>query len=216
VNTPIQLYLKDLERSRGDLLAEMEQEARDKEFPIIGPQCGRRLMIFALMIAASKVFEMGSGYGYSTVWFGHAVGPLGRVTHTDGDPENTSRAKEYIERAGMSDRVRFRTGDAIALLGQDDSLYDVILIDIDKQDYPRALAAAVPKLRLGGLILTHNATWSNRVADPNETEETTNGIREYNRRAFEHPELAAFLDPVDDGLAVSLKLDPSVRSALPI
>ncbi|MBA3725537.1 MAG: O-methyltransferase [Armatimonadetes bacterium] len=216
MNTPIQLYLKDLERSRGDLLAEMEQEAREKEFPIIGAQCGRRLMIFAMMIGASKVFEMGSGFGYSTLWFGHAVGPLGQVTHTDGDPANTEQARKYIGRAGMSDRVRFLTGDAVALLTEDDGLYDVILIDIDKQDYPKALTAAIPKLRIGGLVLTHNATWGNRVADPNETEETTEGIREYNRGAFEHPELATFLDPVDDGLAISLKLDASVRAGLPL
>lgn len=209
-------YLRDLEKSTGALLAEMEQEARDKKFPIIGPQCGRRLMILALAIGASKVFEMGSGYGYSTVWFGHAVGPSGEVTHTDGDPENTSRAKEFIARAGFTDRVRFLTGDANQLLADDDGNYDVVLIDIDKQDYPKALEIAVPKLRVGGLVITHNTTWSNRVADPNENDDTTVGIREYNRRAFSHPELATYLDPVDDGLGISLKVDPTVRGGLPI
>jgi predicted O-methyltransferase YrrM len=127
-------YLKDLEKSSGSLLAEMEQEAKDKDFPIIGPQCGRRLMILALAIGASKVFEMGSGYGYSTVWFSHAVGPSGEVTHTDGDPENTSRAKDYIARAGFADRVRFITGDANQLLAEDSGVFDLILIDNDKQD----------------------------------------------------------------------------------
>jgi len=209
-------YLKDLEKSSGALFAEMEQEARDKNFPIIGPQCGRRLMILSLAIGATKVFEMGSGYGYSTVWFGQAVGPGGEVTHTDGDPENTSRAKDYVARAGFSDRVRFLTGDANQLLADDDGVYDVVLIDIDKQDYPKALEIAVSKLRVGGLILTHNTTWSNRVADPAENDDTTVGIREYNRRAFAHPELATYLDPVDDGLGVSLKVVPEVRSVLPI
>jgi len=209
-------YLKDLEKSSGALLAEMEQEAREKSFPIIGPQCGRRLMILSVAIGASKVFEMGSGYGYSTVWFSHAVGPSGQVTHTDGDPENTSRAKDYIARAGFSDRVRFLTGDANQLLSDDDGVYDVVLIDIDKQDYPKALEIAVPKLRVGGMILTHNTKWSDRVADPNENEATTLGIREYNSRSFSHPELATYLDPVDDGLGVSLKLDPAVRGTLPI
>jgi len=209
-------YLKDLEKSAGALLAEMEQKARDRNFPIIGPQCGRRLMVLALAIGASKVFEMGSGFGYSTVWFGHAVGTGGEVTHTDGDPANTAQAKEYIERAGFSERVRFLTGDANLLLADDDDTYDVVLIDIDKQDYPKALEIAVPKLRVGGLILTHNTTWSNRVADPAENEPTTVGIREYNRRTFSHPELATYLDPVDDGLGISLKVDPAVRAGLPI
>jgi predicted O-methyltransferase YrrM len=209
-------YLKELEKSNDPLLAEMEGVARENGFPIIGPQCGRRLMILALAIGATKVFEMGSGYGYSTVWFGHAVGPSGLITHTDGDPENTAKAKQYIDRAGFSDRVRFLTGDANELLKNDDDLYDVVLIDIDKHDYPKALEIAIPKLRVGGLVLTHNTTWSNRVADPNENEATTEGIRQYNRDAFSHPSLATFIDPVDDGLGVSLKVDPEVRKNLPI
>lgn len=209
-------YLKDLEKSSGDLLAEMEQIARDNKFPIIGPQCGRRLMILALAIGARKVFEMGSGYGYSTIWFGHAVGAQGQVTHTDGDPENTAKAKEFVARAGFTDRVRFLTGDANALLAEDPGTYDVVLIDIDKHDYPKALDIAVPKLRTGGLVLTHNTKWSDRVADPAEQEPTTEGIREYNRKAFSHPELATYLDPVDDGLGISLKVDRALRAGLPI
>jgi predicted O-methyltransferase YrrM len=66
------------------------------------------------------------------------------------------------------------------------------------------------------LVLTHNTKWSNRVADPNENEATTNGIREYNRVSFSHPELATYLDPDDDGLGISLKVDPAVRGRLPI
>ncbi|MDQ2985242.1 MAG: O-methyltransferase [Armatimonadota bacterium] len=209
-------YLKNLEKTNDSLLAEMEAEAREKSFPIIGAQCGRRLMILAMAIGASKVYEMGSGFGYSSVWFGHAVGPNGQVTHTDGDPANSEQAKRYVERAGFSGRLRFLNGDAIKLLAEDEDLYDVILIDIDKQDYPAALDVAVSKVRIGGLILTHNTTWSNRVADPNENDETTLGIREYNRASFSHPSLATYLDPVDDGLGISLKVDPAVRSSLPI
>jgi predicted O-methyltransferase YrrM len=209
-------YLKQLEKSAGEILAEMESEAKEKSFPIIGPQCGRRLMILAKAIGAIKVFEMGSGFGYSTLWFAHAVGASGSVTHTDGDPANTENAREYLSRAAVTDRVRFLTGDAVQLLQQDENLYDVILIDIDKQDYPKALETAVAKLRVGGLILTHNTKWSNRVANPVENEPTTLGIREYNTRAFSHPELASYIDPVDDGLGVSLKLPPQVRSLLPI
>ena len=212
----IEEYLKELERSSGQILAEMEAEAKAKNFPIIGPQCGRRLMILAKALGATKVFEMGSGYGYSTVWFGHAVGSAGIVTHTDGDIANTRRAQEYVDRSGFADRVRFLTGDAIELLKNDGDIYDVVLIDIDKEDYPKALDTAVTKLRVGGLILTHNTKWSNRVADPSENEPTTVGIREYNRKSFSHPELLTYIDPVDDGLGISLKVSRDFRSSVPV
>jgi predicted O-methyltransferase YrrM len=209
-------YLVDLQKSNDPILTEMEDVAKEKQFPIIGPECGRRLMTFALAVGASKVFEMGSGYGYSTLWFARAVGPGGEVVHTDGDPANTESAKQYLQRAEIIDRVRFLTGDAVALLEDDAGLYDVILIDIDKQDYPKALAAAVPKLRVGGFILAHNVIWHGAVADPSDTEKSTEGIREYNRRAYSHPELVSFTDPTDDGLGISLKVDAAVRSTLPI
>ena len=209
-------YLVDLQKGNDPLLAEMEAVAKEKQFPIIGPECGRRLMAFALAIGASKVFEMGSGYGYSTVWFARAVGPGGEVVHTDGDPANTQSAKQYLQRADMIDRVRFLTGDAVALLEDDAGLYDVILIDIDKQDYPKALAAAISKLRVGGFILAHNVIWHGAVADPSDHDSSTEGIREFNSRAYSHPELVTFTDPTDDGLSISLKVDPVVRSGLPI
>ena len=173
-------------------------------------------MILAKAVNAKRVFEMGSGFGYSTIWFAHAVGAGGTVVHTDGDSNNTSQAKEYVARAGFADRVRFETGDAVGILEAEDELFDVILIDIDKKDYPSALKAAVPKLREGGFILTHNTIWSNRVADPSETGDDTEGIRSYNKNAYSHPELATFIDPVDDGLGISLKVGSEFRSTLPI
>jgi predicted O-methyltransferase YrrM len=212
----IENYLKELESSRGEVLPEMEALAKEKDFPIIGAQCGRRLMILAAAIGAKKVFEMGSGYGYSTIWFCNAVGPDGSVVHTDGDADNTAQAKQFVERAGFSDRVTFLTGDANELLQQSDDLYDVILIDIDKQDYPKALEIAVAKLRIGGLILTHNTKWFSKIVDPENKEATTEGIREYNRRAFSHPQLATYIDPVDDGVGVSLKVDEGLRKSMPV
>lgn len=208
-------YLKELEKSCHPVLAEMEAEAKEKDFPIIGPQCGRRLMILAMAIGATRVFEMGSGYGYSTVWFCHAVGADGEVVHTDGDSQNTARAKEYLSKAGFESRTRFLTGDAIGLLEAEEGPFDVVLIDIDKQDYPKALAVAVPKLRVGGLILTHNTKWFGKAADPSVTDEATLGIRQYNVDSFAHPELATYIDPADDGLGVSLKVGPA-RAGLPI
>ena len=212
----IEDYLKSMEASKGELFQEIEALAKEKDFPIIGAQCGRRLMTLAMAIGAKKVFEMGSGYGYSTIWFCHAVGPDGTVVHTDGDPSNTAQAKNYVSRAGFSDRVRFLTGDANQLLQSSDETYDAVLIDIDKQDYPKALEIAVEKLRVGGLILTHNTKWFGKIVDPENTEPTTIGVREYNQRAFTHPQLATYIDPADDGLGISLKVDSSVRETLPI
>lgn len=208
-------YLERLEASQSDVLREMETEAQKRDFPIIGPQCGRALAILTIAIGGRRVFELGSGYGYSTVWFASAVGPSGEVVHTDFDADNTERAREYLETAGFADRVRFLTGDGLELLSAEKELFDAILIDIEKQQYPLALQVAVPKLRIGGLLFCHNVIWSGRVAE--ETHDpATFAIRQYNREIMEHPELVSFIDPVHDGLSVSLKVTPEVRSRIPV
>lgn len=193
----------------------MEAEARKRRFPIIGPQCGRRLAALTVAIGGTRVFEMGSGFGYSTLWFASAVGSSGLVVHTDFDAANSAQAKEYLSEARLAARCVFFTGDAISLLGKEKGRFDCILIDIEKRNYPEALALAVKKLNLGGLVFTHNALWGGRVAG-RARDAATEGIRRYNKEAMSHPELISYLDPVDDGLAVSLKVGRAIRRRLPL
>lgn len=200
-------YVRELERPRHPLLLEMERIAREEGFPIIGPECGRALAVLSLAIGARRVFEMGSGFGYSTLWFALAVGEGGEVVHTDSDETNSRRALEFLSRAGVEDRCRFLVGDAHELLVSEAQPFDCILIDIEKAGYPKALEEAAPRLRSGGLLFAHNVLWSGRVADPEESGEATEGIREFNRAARSRPDLATFINPVDDGLSVSLKVE---------
>ncbi len=209
-------YLVKLDGSAHPVLMEMEEVARQEQFPIIGPQCGRTMAILATAIGAKRVFEMGSGYGYSTLWFALAVGEGGEVVHTDSDQSNSERARAFLSRAGVVDRCRFLVGDAHELLAAESGPFDCVLIDIEKTGYVRALEAAVPRLRAGGLLFAHNVLWSGRVADPENREDSTEGIRAFNLAARAHPELLTFLDPADDGLSVSLKVEPGhpLRAAL--
>ncbi len=208
-------YLLSLEPSNSRVLKEMEAEARRRSFPIIGPQCGRRMAILTMACWIDSVFEMGSGFGYSTVWFASAVGKKGLVVHTEYDPENSEKAQKYLAKAGLASRCRFEVGDAIEILKREKRKFGCILIDIDKHLYPEALKAAVPKLNEGGLIFTHNAVWSGRVAN-GAADKATRGIRRYNKEIMAHPELASYIDPVDDGLAVSLKVSREQRRLLPL
>lgn len=208
-------YLESLEASNHPILSRMEQAAKNEGFPIIGPQCGRVLMTMALAVSAKRVFEMGSGFGYSTLWFATAVGEGGEVIHTDDDTKNTERAKDLLAEAGLAERCRFLNGDAVKLLSEEEGEFDCILIDIDKQQYPSALPVAVEKLRIGGILMAHNAIWSGRVADEAKDPDTE-AIRRYDREIMSHPELVSFINPVHDGLAISLKVPSELRRGLPL
>ncbi len=202
----LERYLLDLARHPHAILNEMEAVATAKNFPIVGPETGRLLHQVARMTGAKKIFEMGSGFGYSTVWFAMALPPDGRVFHTDGDVDNTRQAQDFLKRAGLENQVAFKTGDAMEALQRTPGEFDVIFIDVDKHQYPDAYEAARTRVRVGGAILIHNMLWSGRIADPQIKDANTEGVREYQRRMWADPSFVSSLLPLHDGTALSVRV----------
>ena len=202
---PVEDYLYSILPARDEVLTEMEAEAAKRDIPIVGPAVGRILHQLALMINAKTVFEMGSAIGYSTIWWARAVGKGGRVFYTDGNRKNADEARKYFARAEVADRINVQVGDALELLSEHKQEFDIIFCDVDKEDYPRVLRMAVPRLRKGGLFVTDNVLWSGRVADPKNKEASTKAILEFNRLLYNSPELFTTILPIRDGVAVAVK-----------
>jgi predicted O-methyltransferase YrrM len=207
VNADIEEYLQGMQKSRDPVLLEMEERAKRDRFPIIGPLVGRVCQMLALSIGARDVFELGSGFGYSTWWFAHAVGPQGRVVHTDSDPKKSADAKSYLKRAGLDGRVHFEVGDALEILKKYPGPFDVLFCDVDKQGYPDALELMRSRVRVGGYLITDNTLWSGRILGPASKQgPDTKGVARYNQTAFNAPDLFTTILPLRDGVAVSLKV----------
>jgi predicted O-methyltransferase YrrM len=160
----------------------------------------------ALIIGARDIFEMGSGFGYSTWWFAQAVGPSGRVVHTDGSAQRSAEAKKYLERSHLASRVTFEVGDALECIKKYPGPFDIVFIDVDKHGYPQALELARSRVRAGGLILTDNVLWSGRVLDANSSDASTRGVQKYDADVFSAPDLYTTIVPLRDGVSMSLKL----------
>lgn len=203
-------YLLGLIADRHPVIQEMEAQAREHGFPIIGPLVGRLVYQQALMIGAKRIMELGSGFGYSAAWFTQI--PDAQVICTDGSPDNVSMAEDYLTRLGVWDRVDYRLGRAQDHLKQESGPFDIIFCDIDKEQYPEALGLAVPKLRKGGLLIFDNVLWSGyawaELPDdaPEYRKRMTPGVREVNKGFFSHPELLPVIVPIRDGVAISLKI----------
>lgn len=202
---PVEDYVYSLLPARDEVLSEMEEEAEANRVPIVGPAVARVLYQLALISGARNVFEMGSAIGYSTIWWARAVGEGGRVFYTDGDRKKADRARGYFERAGVSDRITVRVGDALELLSEQKEEFDIIFNDIDKHDYPRVIRLAAPRLRKGGLFITDNTLWSGRVADPSATDVETKAILEFNHTLYASPEFFTTILPIRDGVTVAVK-----------
>jgi predicted O-methyltransferase YrrM len=198
-------YLLQLLPARDAVLVEMEALAAERNIPIIGPVVARIFYQLIRLSKAQRIFEMGSAIGYSTIWAARAMGEGGTVFYTDGDPANAKRAGEFIRWAGVADRVRILTGDALELLDRTPGEFDIIFCDVDKHQYPEAFHKALPRIRRGGLLLADNVLWHGRVVEL-PADDATRGIVEFNRLIYSSKELFSTILPVRDGFAVCEKL----------
>jgi len=210
-NKAIEDYIRGLlARHDEPVLLEMEAEAREKGFPIVERMVGVVLEILARSIGAKRVFELGSGYGYSGYWFARAVGPDGEIHLTDGDPENEQKARSYLSRVGLWEPVTFHVGDAVTSLNAAEGQFDIVYCDIDKHGYPEAWRAARERIRPGGFWICDNTLWSGRVTEGFDEEdrrpEWTAAIKEVNRAVASDPDYLATILPIRDGDTVALRL----------
>ena len=203
---PVEDYLYSVLPAREEVLAEMEAEAAKRDIPIVGPAVGRVLHQLALVSGAKHVFEMGSAIGYSTIWWARAVGEAGSVTYTDGDQANAEKARRYFDRERLARRIAVEVGDALEILSEQTRQFDIVFCDVDKEDYPRALRVALPRIRQGGLFVADNVLWSGKVAEKKPREASTKAIVEFNRLLYASPELFTTILPLRDGVSVSVKL----------
>lgn len=205
--TQVEEYLKQLYDDHDPVRHEMEALAKEKNFPIIGPVAGRYLYQLARMIGAKRVFELGSGYGYSGLLFARAVGEDGVVHCTDLSADNIRLAEQFLSRAGVWPRVTYHQEDAVAALKRVGGVWDIIYNDIDKEEYPATIELAYRHLRPGGLFITDNLIWGGRVLDgKGDGSGSTRGVIEFTQQLFAHPGFVSTIFPVRDGLAVALRL----------
>lgn len=205
IHPDIENYLMQLIPSRDKILSEMERLAERKRFPIVGPLVGRLLSQLARMIGADRVFEFGSGFGYSAYWFINGMKSRGRVVYTDDEEENASLARDFFQRAGLLSHLQIEVGDALEIIDRQRKAFDIVLIDCEKARYPLAFEKAVPRIRKGGLLIADNVLWSGSVVKASE-EPSTIGIQTFNRLIATDPQLSTTILPLRDGVSVSLKL----------
>ena len=201
-------YIRELLARHDDpVLLEMEAEAKERGFPAVGRMVGVVLEILARSIGARRVFELGSGFGYSGYWFARAIEPDGELHLTDGDPANERKALDYLGRAGLGKMVSFHAGDALGSFAGVDGDFDIVFCDINKDQYPAAWAAARDRIRPGGLYICDNtirwgeATILDQVTG--DVAERVAAVRAHNEAVAGDPEFLTTILPIREGVLVA-------------
>jgi caffeoyl-CoA O-methyltransferase len=198
----VSAYLESLVPTRPAELGRMEEIARRTAFPIIGPAAGQFCYLVALSIGARRIFELGSGFGYSTAWFARAVRESGggEVHHVVWDEELSSRARGHLRELGLDGQVRFHVAEAVECLRGTEGPFDLVFNDIDKEGYPASLPVIEEKLRAGGVLLVDNLLWSGRVLEAADASPATEGVRQLTRAVMQSPSWDATVVPIRDGI----------------
>ena len=194
-------YFRDLIPARDDLLLDLEREALKENIPIVGPVVGGLLFILARVTKSKSILELGAATGYSAVFMARGMeAPDSRLVTLEWDPDMARRARENVAKAGLSDRVEVKNGDATELLTAMTGPFDLIFMDIEKEDYAKVLSQCHRLLKPGGMLVADNVAFQG--ADAFNRDILADG-----RWLTVH--LYAFLPdhiPEHDGLALAVKI----------
>ena len=201
---PVSEYIEQL-RSRPDrVLAEMEMHARHDGIPIVVPATGRLLQVLALSRGAHRALEVGTAIGVSTLYIARGLAEGGEVVSFEVDPHRHAAAQEYLNRAGVGDRVHLRLQDARRGLAELEGKFDFAFLDGVKAQYGDYFDAVLPLLDVGAVLVVDNVLMDGRVARGGGGERIS-AARAFNERLLTHPELTSTLTPVGDGVLVAVK-----------
>ena len=206
----VEAYLSSLNRQSDSVLDQVAHDGASQNLPLVDAEVGVLLRALASALGATRMLEIGTAIGYSSIWLARALPPTGTLFTMEMNPERAQHARANIDKAGLADRVVVMIGDAERLVAKVAGPFDLIFQDGDKRLYSPMLDRLVALLRPGGLLITDNVLWDGEVvpgyvATTQRDAEDTRAIADYNERLNTHKQLMTATVPLRDGVAISVK-----------
>ena len=203
-------YLTRLHREPDPLLLELEQQGIYDRVPSVDRATGRLLSMLVHAMMANRILEIGTAYGYSTLWMALALPPAGHIWTIDPNTARTEIARGYFDRAGVAEKIDIINQPALEVLEMwSQRNIDIIVLDADKTEYPAYLERAIPMLKRSGLVVVANLLRSGESAAEPSASDTmdTKAIRDFNKFFLQHPQLDATIVPIGDGIGIGARIE---------
>jgi predicted O-methyltransferase YrrM len=177
--------LDAMHRPAPPLLSELETLARRDGVTLIDRPAARFLSTLVTAMQANRILEVGTSYGYSTLWMALAQPSVGRIWTIDPDVAGTDVARAFFRRAAQDDRIEVFNTPAVELLENfPHRNLDVAFIAANKDDYERYLGLVIPMLKLSGVVIFNDCL----------------SMRGFARRFLTEPALDATILPTGIGI----------------
>jgi predicted O-methyltransferase YrrM len=170
---------------------------RDELLLSVGREAGMLLYLLATGGQSRRILELGSSYGYSTVWLGAAARSTGgKVTSLELKEFKIEHARQALTRAGLSTRVEFHAGDCLETLKTLPGPFDFVLLDVWKDLYLPCFELVHPKLAPGGMVCADNMLIPEHVRPQADA---------YRARVRQAGDMDSVLIDVGNGIEISRK-----------
>jgi predicted O-methyltransferase YrrM len=181
-------------------------ELREHGVYAIDPTRGRFLELLARLRCPKTVLEIGSGAGYSALWFMKGMGSDGTLDAIEYNQAVAKVLETAVKKAGLEGRIRIHNGPALSVLRDLQGPYDFVFIDADKDEYPDYLDVAIRLTQRGSMIIADNMLWGGAMVRGDKRREGARGIMAFTRRIFNDERLSSLIIPLGDGLAISYRV----------
>lgn len=177
----------------------------------ISPEQGQFMTMLVSLLKPRRILEIGTFTGYSAIAMGLALVEEGKLLTCDIDPHHTTIAKRYWAEAGLENKIELHLRPALETLHhllsveQQESSFDLIFIDGDKNNYPHYYEQCLQLLKPGALMLIDNVLWSGTVADANNPDQITKMFRALNQKIKNDTRIMVSMLPIGDGLTMVRK-----------
>lgn len=202
-------YLDEVHPQPHPLLLELEQHGRKDGIPVVSRETGRLLSTLVHAMQANRILEVGTAYGYSTLWMALAQPPVGKIWTIDPDVTRTDIARTYFKRAGEDNFIEIFNSPAVELLENfPHRNLDIVFLDAQKNQYREILDLVIPMLKLSGVIVVDDALLAGRLAttDARDDDEEVLAIRDFNEYFLSHPQLDATILPLGTGTGIGARI----------
>jgi caffeoyl-CoA O-methyltransferase len=170
---------------------------------MVGRQEGRFLELLVFAAQATRVLEIGTYTGYSSIAMAAGLGDGGSIISLEVDPHHATTARGNIAAAGLESRISVIEGPALASLDQLQGPFDLVFIDADKVTYDDYFEAVLPKLAPRGLIVADNTLFHGGVLDSaTDRNESSTALRAFNDKLVDDPRVVCVLTTIRDGVTL--------------
>ena len=199
-------YLRDSQAESKQELQQVAEQSRKRNLPIIEPEVGNLLNLLVKISGAEKILEIGAAAGYSTLWLAQDF--AGEIVTIELKEKEATAARDNFAKFGY-DNIDLKVGDALDIMPELESEFDLIFIDAAKGQYLNYLDESLELVTDGGLIVADDVLFKGMIADDRfyhpRYNTLTKRLREYVDRVMNSSRLDSTIIPLGDGVAISRK-----------